>query len=59
MGHAYLEAMGNSQWVETFTDGKRGNFAGIGMTYAENVATLGVGGDPIGESTIRLKTIGM
>ena len=37
----------NSQWVETFTDGKRGNFAGIGMTYAENVATLGVGSTDI------------
>ncbi len=37
----------NSQWVETFTDGKRGNFAGIGMTYAQNVATLGVGSTDI------------
>ena len=31
-----------SQWVETFIDGKRGNYAGIGMTYAQNVATMGV-----------------
>ena len=31
-----------SQWVETFEGGKRGRFAGIGMTYAQNVATMGV-----------------
>ena len=31
-----------SQWVETFEGGKRGNYAGIGMTYAQNVATMGV-----------------
>jgi len=41
----------NSQWVETFSDGKRGNYAGIGMTYAQNVATMGVGSTDIFIST--------
>ncbi len=37
----------NNQWIETFTDGRRGNCAGIGMTYAQNVATMGVGSTDI------------
>ena len=36
-----------SQWIETFEGGKRGNLAGIGMTYAQNVATMGVGSTDI------------
>ena len=40
-----------SQWVETFIDGKRGNYAGIGMTYTQNVATMGVASTDIFIST--------
>ena len=43
IGQAIKMFGSNTQWVETFTDGKKGNFAGIGMTYGQNVATMGVG----------------
>ena len=33
----------STTWKQTsYNDNMRGNYAGIGMTYAENVATLGV-----------------
>ena len=33
----------NTNWKQTsYNNNMRGNYAGIGMTYAENVATLGV-----------------
>ena len=33
----------STNWKQTsYNDNMRGNYAGIGMTYAENVATLGV-----------------
>ncbi len=48
MSHKHKVALSpDSQWVQTFIGGKRGNFAGIGMTYAQNVATMGVGSTDI------------
>ena len=33
----------NTNWKQTsYNNNMRGNYAGIGMTYAENIATLGV-----------------
>ena len=38
----------NTNWKQTsYNNNFRGNYAGIGMTYAENVATLGVGSTDI------------
>jgi len=37
----------NTVWKETFKDGRRGNFAGIGYTYMSDVQTLGVGSTDI------------
>ena len=38
----------DTNWKQTsYNDNFRGNYAGIGMTYAENVATLGVGSTDI------------
>ncbi len=34
-------------WKETFKDGRRGNFAGIGYTYIPDANTLGVGSTDI------------
>ena len=38
----------DTNWKQTsYTGNKRGNYAGIGYTYMENVATLGVGSTDI------------
>ena len=38
----------NTKWKQTsYNNNMRGNFAGVGMTYMENVATLGVGSTDI------------
>ena len=38
----------STNWKQTsYNNNFRGNYAGIGMTYAENVATLGVGSTDI------------
>ena len=38
----------NTNWKQTsYNSNFRGNYAGIGMTYAENIATLGVGSTDI------------
>ena len=39
----------NTKWKQTYNDGTgiRGNYAGVGYTYMENVATLGVGSTDI------------
>ena len=38
----------NTNWKQTsYNNNMRGNFAGVGMTYMENVATLGVGSTDI------------
>ena len=52
----------NTVWKQTSYNGKmRGNYAGIGMTYAENVATLGVASTDIfiGVNTHPSWTIGV
>ena len=53
IGVAYCQKLfgANTVWKQTSYNaqgsGFRGNFAGIGMTYMENVATLGVGSTDI------------
>tara|TARA_Y100000813_G_C24055396_1_gene301304 strand:+ start:320 stop:760 length:441 start_codon:yes stop_codon:yes gene_type:complete len=53
IGVAYCQKLfgANTVWKQTSYNAKgsgfRGNFAGIGMTYMENVATLGVGSTDI------------
>ena len=38
----------STNWKQTsYNNNFRGNYAGIGMTYAENIATLGVGSTDI------------
>jgi len=37
----------NTNWKQFYRDGRRGNRAGIGVTYVTNVATLGVGSTDI------------
>lgn len=32
----------STEWKQTFHDGRRGNYAGIGMTYMSEVSTMGV-----------------
>ena len=52
----------NTVWKQTSYNGNmRGNYAGIGMTYAENVATLGVASTDIfiGVNTHPSWTIGV
>ena len=46
IGHCQ-KITGDTNWKKTsynaYGDGYRGNYAGVGFTYMENVATLGVG----------------
>lgn len=44
IGATYLQNQLGGNWKQTFNDGSaKGFFAGVGMVYLENVATLGVG----------------
>ena len=44
IGATYLQNQLGGNWKQTFEDGSaKGLFAGVGYTYLENVATLGVG----------------
>ena len=44
VGIAFCKSLygSDTNWKQTYEDGRRGNYAGIGCSYIENVATMGV-----------------